>query len=378
MCEGFYTQLLAPQGNYQFTWTPASLVSNSGIWNPFAAPPSTTIYTLTLGNGPCYTSNTFSVYIKPRPKALITTNGANLCLTDTAILKTPTAPSYISYVWNTGDTTSTIIVTRQGDYTVTVTDTNGCVTMDTLTLKSIPPYSIDNKSVTICEGESTVLIADTGFTYRWFPEYRLTGQNESQVTVFPIRTTEYTLLISNKRCITAVIHSVIVSPAPSLSLAFNQRLILPGEKIQLFSFSDTKAYWSPDVELSCGDCPNPVVSPLETTTYYCHIVDRYGCTNTHTVLIEVAPTLYVPNCFTPNDDGYNDIFKPEHTGYEKMKLVIYDRWGELLFSKEGLEVGWNGHFRGKVCQDGQYVYKLFATDNRRNYIEKVGTVLLMK
>ena len=378
MCEGSYEQLLGPQGNYQYTWTPALTLNNANIWNPYASPPSNTIYTLTLAYGPCISSNTFSILVKPRPQALISTNGANLCLTDTMQLNTPTSANYQSYAWSTGDTTATIIVTQQGNYTVTVTGYNGCVSVDTMVLRKTPPFSTKGASVTICEGQSIQLEGDSGYTYRWFPEYRLTGHTEREATVSPGVTSVYTLIISNGRCASAVDHTVYVNPAPPLSLLSNYASILPGESVQLEAVADTTTIWSPNYMLSCFDCPNPIVDPLETTTYYCYVVDKLGCTNTQTVIVEVIPTLYVPSCFTPNGDGVNDVFKPEHSGFTKISMEIYDRWGEVVHSYDNLNGGWNGTYKGKICQDGYYAYKLYATDNQHKQIEKAGSVLLMK
>mgnify|MGYP000293583222 CR=1 FL=1 len=89
-------------------------------------------------------------------------------------------------------------------------------------------------------------------------------------------------------------------------------------------------------------------------------------------------SIYVPNVFTPNGDGINDVFKPEHSGFIKISMEIYDRWGEVIYSYDNLNGGWNGTYKGKICQDGYYAYKLYATDNRLKQIEKAGSVLLMK
>lgn len=378
VCEGLYRQFLAPQGAaYQYTWTPASFLSNTGVYNPFVTPTVSTTYTLELAYGPCVSSNTFAIRFKPAPRTLIGTNGANLCLTDTVVLNTPYSASY-SYTWSTGDHMPTTIVTSQGGYTVTVLDTNGCMGIDTLLLRNVPPYSTEPASVTICEGDRVRLHADSGYSYRWFPNYRIDKYTDQNPEAYPVSTTIYTLIISNGRCASSVNHTVFVNPAPFLQLSSTQEAILPGESVQLHAQWDTAGVWSPYQMISCYDCPDPIVDPLETTTYACYVVDRIGCTNTQTVLVEVIPTLYVPDCFTPNGDGVNDIFKPKHSGFEKVHLTVFNRWGQTIWSSEDKEAGWDGKFEGAICPDGYYAWLLYAKDSRLKVIERAGSVLLMK
>lgn len=378
MCEGQYGQFTAPPGiAYQYTWTPSAFLSSPSVSNPFVTATVSTNYTLELAYGPCVSNNTFAVHVKPAPLALIGTNGANLCLTDTMILNTIERPSY-TYTWSNGANTATSIVTAQGGYTVMVADTNGCMAVDTLLLRNIPPFSTKPDSISICEGDRIRLHADSGYSYRWFPNYRINTYTDQNPEVYPITTSVYTLIISNGRCAAGVNHTVHVKPAPFLRLRSSYEFILPGESVQLHAEWDTAGVWSPYQLISCYDCPDPIVDPLETTTYACYVVDRVGCTNTQTVLVEVVPTLYIPDCFTPNKDGVNDIFKPVHSGFVKISLSIYDRWGELLWSSDDLNGGWDGTFKGAICPDGYYAYLLYAKDSRLKVIEKAGSVLLMK
>jgi gliding motility-associated-like protein len=114
--------------------------------------------------------------------------------------------------------------------------------------------------------------------------------------------------------------------------------------------------WSPDSTLSCRKCKNPVASPRQTTTYKATIY--YGkngitCTNEAEITITVLTTcngdiVYVPNTFTPNNDGHNDVFRIRGNGVTKINhFRVFDRWGNKVF--ESLDVspnsdlaGWNG------------------------------------
>jgi len=378
MCEGSNVRFISPAGNYQYSWTPASFLNSSSISNPVASPAVSTIYTLNLANGPCVSSNTFSVYLKPRPNAFIRTNGVNLCLQDTVGLNTPTSPRYESYSWNTGDTIPSIFVTAAGIYTVIVKDTNGCMAIDTINLKGTPPFAINPKNVIVCRGQFAQLYADTGYSYRWFPNYKIRGNDIYNPEVFPESTLIYTVLISNGRCTAPVNHTVYVKDSPNLSLLSHYESLIPGESVTLEAFADTACIWHPDYFLSCVECKDPVANPLETTVYYCNVVNAQGCSVTNTVIVEVIPTLYIPSSFTPNGDGVNDVFRPVFSGFTKMKMFIYNRWGEEIYSFETLDGGWNGMFENKPAPSGHYAFLFTATDNRYKVIEKGGSVLLLK
>jgi len=92
--------------------------------------------------------------------------------------------------------------------------------------------------------------------------------------------------------------------------------------------------------------------------------------------------VYIPNAFTPDGNGRNDIFMPYGYGIneDKYKMEIFDRWGELIFSSSEFRKGWDGTVKGtsQIAQDGVYIYKILVTDllnNKKNY---VGHVTLIK
>ena len=92
--------------------------------------------------------------------------------------------------------------------------------------------------------------------------------------------------------------------------------------------------------------------------------------------------VYIPNAFTPDENGVNDVFQPKGFGIneDKYKMEIYDRWGEIIFSSNNFKKGWDGKIKGStlVAKDDVYIYKIFITDlqgNKKNY---VGHVTLIK
>jgi gliding motility-associated-like protein len=110
------------------------------------------------------------------------------------------------------------------------------------------------------------------------------------------------------------------------------------------------------------------------------VTTEYGCKDTITKILEVKEEflLYIPNAFTPNGDGENDIFKPKGSGIKSYSLVVYDRWGQQIFATTDIVKGWDGTFKGNECQNGVYVYAIIAINNDNAKFEKVGHITLLK
>ena len=97
------------------------------------------------------------------------------------------------------------------------------------------------------------------------------------------------------------------------------------------------------------------------------------------VIVEGCPdfTLYIPNTFTPDGDNTNDLFGAYGTEIEEFSMEIYDRWGELIFVSNALEYRWDGYYKGDLCQQDVYVFKIRY--KARNFVSKAiyGRVLLL-
>lgn len=87
--------------------------------------------------------------------------------------------------------------------------------------------------------------------------------------------------------------------------------------------------------------------------------------------------VYIPNSFTPNNDELNDIFVPSGYGLTEITLTIFDRWGHQIFKSNDTVRGWDGKLKGKLCEQGVYVYKAEIKTISGNTVEKVGHVTLL-
>lgn len=112
------------------------------------------------------------------------------------------------------------------------------------------------------------------------------------------------------------------------------------------------------------------------------IHNEYGCSDTNTHIIEVIGsfTIYVPNAFTPDGYGENNTFKPvmRDVLVDDYEFLIFDRWGEIIFSTNDLERSWDGGYLGDVARDGVYIWKIIVTDNVGKPHQYVGHVTLLR
>ncbi|HET6990838.1 MAG TPA: PKD domain-containing protein, partial [Bacteroidia bacterium] len=94
------------------------------------------------------------------------------------------------------------------------------------------------------------------------------------------------------------------------------------------------------------------------------VYNQFGCSDTMQIPVEVIPEnrFYIPNTFTPNGDGLNDLFMPAVMGVEDYRFMIFDRWGNLLFDTKDTFQGWDGRYKGNKCQEDVYVWKIEYTN----------------
>jgi gliding motility-associated-like protein len=108
--------------------------------------------------------------------------------------------------------------------------------------------------------------------------------------------------------------------------------------------------------------------------------NEHGCGDTICKEVTFKPnwTLYVPNCFTPDESGLNDIFYAYGTNIKSFDMIIFDRWGEELFRSQDMSVGWNGFYKGKIAKDDEYIWKIEFKDYYNKLHHLTGHVLLKK
>ena len=368
-------QLNAPAG-CTFTWTPNSFISNASVQQPKVSPPGNTLYKVTVSNTSCTGYDSVQVTVI-KNDIKIEFDSTHTCLSDTIKLHANhVAPNY---QWSSGQSTSAINVVTDGWYYLTIFDSYGCKARDSIKIDPLYRIPLESYKLIMCKNEQLQLLAPQGnYIYSWLPVYKINPPNVFNPFVSPEVNTTYSLTLFNGACKSDGTYSITVYPVPTLTVTPKKTEILPGETATISSASDTISTWTPDYNLSCSFCNQTIAAPDSNTIYYAIVTNKYGCRKIDSVIVNVTPCIYIPNCFTPNDDELNDIFKPVFLGYVKIELMIFDRWGEMIFKTTELNGGWNGRKKGVDCELGVYTYKLTATDYKKETIEKIGHVTLLR
>ncbi len=292
-----------------------------------------------------------------------------ICPGETATLSAGTDPTFV-YNWTLDGqpitpTTNEITVTETGLYTVSASNDAGCTAMDEVIVSdAILPLLDLGPDTSICPKTTLILLANEDLiTFNWTVDGVPTGTDAPE------------LLVSNEGLVVldalsedgcALSDTVAISLIPFPTTVGPDTTIFSGQALTLFAEGGIAYSWMTNVELSCIDCPDPEVTLDETTTFLVDITSSEGCivTETLTVNVEEAPEVLVDlvNFLSPNGDGKNDvlIFRGLEN-YRGNQLSIFNRWGDLIFSKPNYQIDgeyWDGTWNGQPLPPGIYYYVL--------------------
>lgn len=327
------------------------------------------------------------------------------------------SPPY-TYHWNNGSyTTEDLQNVPAGQYDVLITDQNGCTASDIATV-SEPPQLTGNRLVTICTGDSFF----TGGAYQTIPgiyydtivavngcdsilHTTLTTVDYFESSLdqiicygqrYPFGGNFYNTsgtyvdsLLSQGGCDSIVTLTLTVLPDIAATASPESATLLYNDSISVTIFTSNPGSiisynWSPASGISCANCQSATVVAFEDIRYTVMVIDSFGCIDTVEIPIIVkGGVIYVPNAFTPNGDGNNDIFKVYGNGFKTFRFLIFNRWGEKIFESFDPNHGWDGTYMGKEMNPGVYVYYIdieFASGKipPEYYIYKKGSVTLIR
>lgn len=314
----------------------------------------------------------------------------------------------VTYHWDFGDgTTSTLReprhnFTKSGNFPIllTVTTESGCIDSSRMTtpvkVVSSPVIDILGDSV-ICINDriqhSGLIAVDTS-RVRWnwrFPngntantqnpiiqQYKIAG-------TFPVSVT----VVNSSGCADTAVKNIVVNPLPQvtlppvLTIQVGGTVTLPAK----YTSGIVSYTWTPDLTLSCNNCPQPVSSPRFDTEYKVSVTDSNGCVNSGSVKVIVlckGVTVFIPNTFSPNGDGRNDVFYVRGQGLDRIKsLQVFNRWGQLVFEQKDFPVnaaqnGWNGMYKGMKASPDVYVYQLDVYCANGQILHYTGNIALIE
>jgi gliding motility-associated-like protein len=166
--------------------------------------------------------------------------------------------------------------------------------------------------------------------------------------------------------------------------------MMAGYPLQLkptYSPNVTKVQWVPSLFLNCSDCKTPISTPLYSATYTVFAYTANGCMAKDVINVYGTCTkenLFIPNTFSPNGDGTNDIFYPRGRGVQQIKAFkIFNRWGQLIYLKENFRAndqsaGWDGTKKQQFVLPDVYVYMVDLVCENGNIISIKGDVTLIR
>lgn len=320
ICEGSSTQLNLVSNATAWSWSPATNLSSTTVANPTANPTVTTQYTVTATLDRCSITDIVVVNVNPAP----------------------------------------------------IPDAG-------------PPGLI-------CYGQTYQLQGSGGVTYSWTPSTYLDNPSLANPTANAARTITYTLsiLADVNGCPSLTTDDVTVDVTPPIKIYTypSDTIAYPGDQVQLKAVSTVPAAniftWTPVLNINNPGISNPIVTGVnigDSIVYKVTARSQAGCIGEAYVRFRVykGPDLYVPNAFTPNGDGKNDLFYPFPVGIKEIKYFrVYNRWGQMMFSSNALYKGWDGKFNGTAQPGGVYVWMGQAIDKNNKPITKQGTVTLIR
>ncbi|MHA4895773.1 gliding motility-associated C-terminal domain-containing protein [Pedobacter sp. PWIIR3] len=249
-----------------------------------------------------------------------------------------------------------------------------------VTVLSVPVPSVSTEK-TVCVGEGVTLNATGGIRYVWSPATTLSAADVASPIAKPTATTNYTVTIFNGNCVTALQVRVNVVNKPTVNAGVDKE-IRNGEKVQLnaqvANVEGATYSWTPALYLDNPAIPNPMASPVETITYRLTVRAPNGCfIVSDDVVINVRFGLSVPNAFTPNGDGINDVLViPGLDSYKQSIVTIVDRKGQPVFKSQSYSKPWDGTHDGKPLPVGTYYYVIELNDFDHKRLS--GSISLMK
>lgn len=278
-------------------------------------------------------------------------------------------------------------------FNVTGTDSNNCKSSDTVLIRVKPPGALEvGPGDTICVGQSVKLTSFGTELFRWEPATGLSSNTQPNVTARPLVTTTYSVIgFDSLRCFydTAYI-KIIVYPIPQFDIIDAKISAVVGSvlKVRTKSSADvTKWLWTPATRLSCIDCPEPMVTIGPNISYTATVSNDGNCLAEDKVTIEPicqGQNVFIPNTFSPNGDGSNDVFYPRGKGIARIKSMrIFNRWGELMYERKDFgandpSAGWDGTYKGVLLTPDVYVYLIDVMCDNNVIFNLKGNVTLLR
>ncbi len=383
LCEGESVDLTA-SGASAYTWSPSEGLSSTSGSTVTATPEITTTYTVVDANDVgCSTVGSITVVVNPIPVADAGSYAA-VCQ-DAADINLVGSPAGGIFSGN-GVTGNTFDPSVGGSQTITYTytDMNGCSDSDqtVIQVNALPSVSAGSDQ-TICEGNQITLSASGTTNYQW-------SNGVANGTSFtpPLGNSYYVVTGTNAEgcqqtdTLWIDVLSQPIASAWSSTTTGYPTLIVDIENNSQFAntyywnFGNGASNTTYNLNSQTG------IYTLPGTYYMTLVADNGYCTDLDSIQIIVIPfpdpILHVPNVFTPNGDGNNDVFFIDTEFVEELDLLILNRWGNVLYQSATIDHGWDGLLNGNEATEGVYFFRYKAVGINGTIVEGHGHLTLVR
>jgi len=386
-----------PVTNLQWS-TSNGITGTTTPFRPTFANPGT--YTIQLvvstANG-CTATSTSTLTVNQKPTVSFIQDTVRICEGNSVVLAANSTGATV-FSWTPSNNLScnncpnpTANPRASTNYTITADNGTGCTATASVFVQVTPQLqpTVLPMSDSICLGDSLQMLASGGDNYLW------TGPNLSCTTcpnpvITPTASAIYTVTISNS-CFTQTTDIPIgVGNQPEINLGPD--LVLPAGTVRQLAPTVSNGpittwIWSPATNLSCANCPAPTLTARSTTTYTVIAMNSFGCWSSDTITVRTfceSAQVYVPNAFSPDGDGINDVLMVRGSGIAQVKSFrVFNRWGEIVYERANFPAndpayGWDGKVKGTVSPPDVFVYTAeVVCENGTTYTYK-GNVSVLK
>lgn len=379
---------------YVYTWSPPVGNNNTAL-NLSAG--DYTIMVSDINN--C--SNTFNLSITEPDPFVITTSGDTAICKDKEIILSAaasggTAP--YSFTWDPGavnNASVTVAPEQTSIYTVEATDANGCEAEPvpvTVTVHPLPAVSFTADPERGCT-PVCVTFNNTGSNTNTISWNFGDGQSgtDTEINHCYVEAGNYNIILSltdSNGCSNTLAAPglVQVHPNPVAAFTMTPPSTAPVNSPVLFHDKSTGAdHWQwnfGDIMKTFSSLQNPIFAYPEIGSYIVLLTatNNQGCVDTISQTIHIEPefTLYIPNAFSPDNDGINDFFGPKGAQFEDFEMEIFNRWGERIYYTTEIDKPWDGGYKNGTAKQDVYIYKMGVKDFKEQVHYFVGEITLIK
>lgn len=322
-----------------------------------------------------FTVNSFNGLLQAGPDSIICNQGSQVTLY--ANNDGPAPAGGFSYLWlpSTGVQNPTAVPTTltipgmRNYYVLQTIDANGCYLRDSVTLMVQPLIAtLDPVTTAGCLNDPIPLNADGGSLYNWYDNAQMTGNPASVEcntcgstrVLPPVGTHDYYVVVTNDvGCKDTLKATVTVHPLPVVESYPADTTIKYGSSITLYAYGGSFYTWYPVNTMNDAFSSSPVVTPQKTTSYVVIGTNEYGCmaSDTSVIKVDFREPAMIPNAFSPNGDGLNDVFGVQNLRFQRLlEFRVFDRWGNQVFETTDPSRGWDGTYSGKPANMDVYHY----------------------